>query len=213
MPVIQGGRWQRFLQKYFGIVGEVVASELAPEIYATLNIESFLDDDVLQGWNTFTGFIGTPTGAAAVTYNQIQNPAGSGVIVVVERVTVHTATTANLTIAVSLGDTLLATGLKSCTSRDKRVSSPTGIRTVSTAKLTGQNTGIAGGGAVGPILTPNLVSGATSRFEDPAAYVLMPGDAQGYFACDSTGTGVNNTNQVLSVWWRERKLESSETTA
>lgn len=217
MPVIQGGRYQRGLSKLFGVKAEVVASELAPEIYSVLELGT-LPGDILAlfGWARYSGTIVQPANAGIVSYVQIQNPVNSGVIAVVERVEGISDTTAGVGgLIVQTGDTLLSTGLIHLQCCDKRQQTPPGVRNSSSCLLAPKANGVQGGGAISGFVSQTQTIGVISLYgqDEPWwEWPLLPGDSIGFFPGNPVTTaGVQNAGLAVTIRIRERALEPSET--
>src|SRR6266849_4254937 len=79
------GRFNRFLQRYFGMKGGPPARQLASEVMATQLLFHGVENRLLEGWRRYTiGFdLGPVVGLTVAA--RIFNPVGSGVITVIEQ--------------------------------------------------------------------------------------------------------------------------------
>ena len=79
------GRYNRFLQKLFGMKGGAVAPQLASEIAPTFPLFSGVEHRYLESWNHYKSFAQVPAVVAQNDAFALVNPVGSGVIAVIER--------------------------------------------------------------------------------------------------------------------------------
>jgi hypothetical protein len=217
VPVIQGGRWQRYLQKFLGIKGEVVAPELAPEIYAVLPIGNPpLEQLVLEGWIPYAGTNSLAALAGNIPILIIQNPPGSGVIGRLRRI-IWATTAANSEVPLeitgnpnqSINPTIRGT------SRDSRARPVTLNATVqpqtSAIGLRQMNSGATLGNIDFAHIFP-ILFGTTKTYyyidlPDRVGWVINPGDQI------AVQLNVVNVAVDYTVWWEERPIESSEASA
>lgn len=213
MPVIQGGRWQRAIQKYFGIKGEVVASELAPEIYATIDIENQpFENRILYGWQSYT-FDDNRTGDATHPCQLgIHNPLTSNVLAVIERVQVHDVSSVAPVLQLRIiAGTDSVGGLTTSGRGVLRDFRNGGTRNNSACFCIFATTLAAQGTVFGdfpPELFPTALGAVFQPIIRPTdQWVLAPGETHIYTS------NINAENHRWIIQWRERALEPSEATA
>jgi hypothetical protein len=86
------GRYNRFLQKLFGMKGPASVRQLASELQPALSVFHGAENRNLEGWDRYGVALETPQVAAQFSGIALRNPAGSNVIAVVEKIAVSTAT-------------------------------------------------------------------------------------------------------------------------
>lgn len=211
MPVIQGGRWQRYLQKYFGIKGEVVASEMAPEIYAVYSVnEPELEQRFLEGWRSYFRGIQVTSAAGNVAEVILDNvsPIATPVISVVERMIVQVSSAAADVLRLAVNGAVGGAPVQGVP-RDTRMGvAQTGssVMRLSTSTPVGAGDGVEIGRLPGESFNGaqdiyRVVQGPRDEFS------VLPSETRVF---SSTGLALTMT---VMCWWRERLLESSEITA
>lgn len=100
MAKIEVGRWSDQLRRMLGMAGtSVVAAELSPEISPTIQLEGpGAEWNFLKGVRDCGGGGQLGAGAGFVSKWRFRNPAGSGVIIVIEVIALTPVATANLAI-------------------------------------------------------------------------------------------------------------------
>jgi len=199
------GRYNRALQKLFQIKGSPPAPQLAGEIAATISMFYGAENRYIEGWNRFGigVFSGVPTAAnrAAV---RIRMPANSGVVGVVERISVIKGTTTSLpqmfydSIATAMPtENVTNAGARSLDTRQQQTNSNAIVST-------SVNFGVLG--------TEAFIGACTSSvaFEfiwtDINEISLPPGSQI------TIGDDILADQLLVSFMWRERPLEESEKT-
>jgi hypothetical protein len=197
------GRYNRALQKLLGIKGGPPSPQLTSDITANIQFFHGVEVRYLEGWNRYGFFAistAVPANGSAV---QVRNPKTSGVVAVIEQLTLHITGAAN--------------GL-SCSNGTRSVDLPTPA-TPANARLdprggpttalvfSSQNTV---GGLVGDLLNIFYRSdAATGVMYDAILFQnqeipLLPGDG-------ILVSGKTLNSDVNVCWrWRERALEESE---
>src|SRR5713101_5173625 len=95
-------RYNRYLQKLFGIKGDAPVPILASEIMPSFSLFSGIENRFLESWYRYGIGIDIPAGAAGKNGQvRLRNPSGSNVLGVVEKVTMNS--TAVLTFGVQVG--------------------------------------------------------------------------------------------------------------
>lgn len=197
---ILAGRYNRFLTKLFSMKGSAPSPQASSEIGAVINFFSGVENRYLEQWETFAIASSVTGGAAQTGAARLRNPAGSNVILVIEKLTVATLVVnqANVQIASGLGD--LTTIISSANVRlDSRTRpNPTAVysQTVNLV-LAGTDDFFA---ALAANTTYDLIQ------EENQEIPLMPGDS-----CTVVQT-VTAVNMATGFRWRERFLEDSERT-
>lgn len=195
------GRYNRMLQKLFGMKGGSPAPQLASEIAPAFPLFSGAEHRYLEGWDRFAARISQAAVAAAFGQLRLRNPANSNVIAVVEKLrVVNLAAAADqpfMSLAAQAADlvTLSAYITQRFDARGRQ--NPTLISSQTTA-------GAAFGGTIHDQMA--LAAGSFGDFiiTDIQEIPILPGDA--------ITIGGNTANQLLVAhfWWRERFLEDSE---
>jgi hypothetical protein len=78
------GRYNRFFQKLFAMKGGPPAPQLASEVGCNLPLFSGVENRYLEGWERFGNGIVTGAVAAQTSAFRFRNPAGSGLVAVLE---------------------------------------------------------------------------------------------------------------------------------
>jgi hypothetical protein len=200
------GRFNRALQKHFGLKGGPPAPQLASEIAPTMNMFYGVENRYLEGWNRFgNSNIISAGGAGNRSGFRIRNPKGSNVIAVIEKWMVIEPTAVqdqpfvNFSI-LDPGTLAAASVIVVNTGLDNR-GSPTPNMDLSASSNVGALLGVQ-------ILQAALAANSSFEFisfEDQEL-PLPPNSGYTLYA--------NTLNQQLlySILWRERVLEASETT-
>ncbi len=208
---ILSGRYNRALQKIFAIKGSPPVRQLGGEIMPIVQIFYGVENRYLEAWDRFAGSLNAPLVAGARSACQIRNPVGSGVIAVFERIQVAISTASAAPAFVSMSQGVLTTDLTNVFvgfRLDKRG------RPNST--LIPSSTAAAGVGDLGAIQLSIPVVAATGAsfqsgsmqdviLDENMEWPLLPGEGLRW--------AVNLVSQgtVVSLIWRERSLEESET--
>ena len=204
---ILSGRYNRILQKLFGMKGGPPAAQLAGEIQPSLQFFRGQEERYLEGWTLVSGFGTTVATAGSTGKFRIRNPTNSGVILVITK----------LAIADRQATNTFTIGWGPANNADfGNQTNPTVID----ARLRQPGVG-ASGPVVGRFTFAQDATGATgtgvgifavdaaNKFYDmilthDQEMVMLPGDGLGIFA--------QNVNQSEELWvmWRERAMEESE---
>src|SRR5260370_18480671 len=104
------GRYNRMLQKLFGMKGGVVAPQLASEISAAFPLFSGVENRYLESWNRFTSVVNQVALAGTPAQWQLRNTT-SNVIAVIEKLTISSSTAQLVAVTTDLtpGQALSAT--------------------------------------------------------------------------------------------------------
>jgi hypothetical protein len=199
------GRFNRALQKVFGLKGGPPAPQLAGEIGATVNMLWGAETQYLEGWQNYAIAVVVAVGGAGTRCGvRIDNPKGSNVCAVIEKITFvgQPAVTDNPQVNYSI--------LSSGPMPGGVITANIGLdqRGPQTPQLpvTAQNTAAA-------ILGINIWQGAlavnsvvdviqTEHQELP----LLPNSSYSFYSA------VLNQSLSVNIMWRERPLEASEIT-
>ena|SRR5260221_6638307 len=197
------GRFNRALQKTFGMKGGPPSAQLATEIQPNVNMFWGVEQRYLEGWGRF-GVSTTQVagGAGNRSAFRFRNPAASGFVAVIEKLLVSvaladqpfvtvstTAATADLTNTVITANSAL----------DNRGSQSPGL------SITASGAAIIVGIAIAQVSLPAVANYDFLAFEEQELTIL-PGSSYTLYS--------NVLNQALnfSMFWRERVLEDSEKT-
>jgi len=189
---IQVGRFNALLSKLFGITG-APSPVLATDVFPNIVVESDRPEwSFLKGEKLLGGYYGLAAGGAG-TYGKLQlwNPAGSGVLAVVEKFFI--TATANTSWYALFSQTLVSATSATLRSRDTRAAvNPTCyLRYLVDASTPGNR--LIGG---------DCTSGSPVILDIPM--IVSPG----YGFHIQLGA---NTTAYVAMLWRERVLERSET--
>ena len=195
------GRYNKALQRAFGIKASAPVRQLGGEILPVTTIFRGVEEHYLESWNLWGATRNIVANVGNVGTFQLRVPTTSNVIVVVEKLTV-TSTNAAIEILVGTkaSTTDLATALASVTRETRQLATTSSAAIVSTTNVTvpGPNAfyeGIAGSAGFQQnemILTPNQ------------EVVITPGFVL------QVQTLTANVSLIVSIFWRERYLEESE---
>lgn len=195
------GRHNRFLQKYFGLKGGPPSPQLSSEVQPTFELESAMnvENRFVHSWRIFGGFgFGAAGGAGNRSAVQLFNPATSGVIAIIEKVTYFSSATDTPSLTRSALPTGLTTGVGQG-SRDLRAAA------VSSCLL---KTSVNAGAVGGFILWEGSVPAANNQVDVIQTHnqelALLPGDNYTLFG------GTLNQAVNVSFFWRERAQEEGE---
>lgn len=206
MSLITGGRSNRFLQKYFGIKGEVTAPELGPEIHpvvqvTNLPLEHRILDSIQSYWcdsGQITGAVGAPATVA------IRNPPLSNVQMVVKRLLAWYTPT-------SLPDWLIVGPITAGTaptrfgqSRDSRARGVAGAARSTCGVTTFTDLAAQGGFNNFPIGQPVTGMQLHIPFDCGEGFVVNPGEQV------LIQTHNNAEKLAVTLFWIERAYEPSE---
>src|SRR5260370_38399849 len=100
------GRYNRMLQKLFGMKGGVVAPQLASEISAAFPLFSGVENRYLESWNRFTSVVNQVALAGTPAQCQLRNTT-SNVIAVIDKLPTPSGTAQHLPVC-SAGTTCQA---------------------------------------------------------------------------------------------------------
>lgn len=193
------GRYNRFLQKLFGLKGGPPAPQLASEIMPVFPHFSGAEHRYLESWDRFGATLLAPQVASVTSGVQIRNPAGSNVVAVLEKILVNTTVIGDVVVlgnGVTADLPTVVTGVQ----LDKR-------GRVGSTCIVSANT-VASVGASNPFLSVKVVVNTPFDFivTDIQEITLLPGD--GILA----KMGAVSEDIRVSFLWRERFLEEGERT-
>jgi len=198
---ILAGRFNRALQKFFGMKGGPPAAQLASEISTNVQFNQMgADFRWLEGWERFWSFIALGPSVGNNNGVQLRNPLTSGIVAVIEKISFHQngADFLNVTVTHN-GITGDLTNVSASDRQDVRgrVNSTLVLSSFSPATLLAIQT--------------QRYSGNTANLEvneiltDNQELLMLPGDVMRF-----TSIGANLIT-VMNFIWRERALEESET--
>jgi hypothetical protein len=203
---ILAGRFNRALQKLTSMKGGPPAAQLATEISTNIQFNAMgADFRYLEGWNRFGAVINLAAVAANQSGIRLRNPAGSNVIVVIEKLFLSLqAGVQFLAVQGPVGTDLATVATSAGLNFDTRGNPGT------VAVLSSQNNAVAV-----PALTSSQIYWLINALAaistdiiltDDQELTILPGVAHQW-----TVTNVNNA-LAMAIWWRERFLEDSERT-
>ncbi len=197
------GRYNRALQKLLGIKGSPPVRQVGGEIMPILGMFYGVDNRFLETWYRYAFNFDQPAIAGLTTAVRFRNPAGSGVIAVLESVKIWSAGAQNIQMRQRdvIGDVNLGTAfqIQGIERRQFGVSTQRSNTNIS-QDLAGNQQGTivnmfpmpAGGQPLEQILF------------DEQEFVVDPGQWFQWFG------DLANTRWVINFIWRERPLEESE---
>ena len=202
---ILSGRFNRFLQKLFSMKGGPPAPQLSGDIQMSLNFFNGVENRWLEGWNRFGVGAFCPGVAAQNSHIRFLNPVTSGVVAVIERLSISEATADTIFISQDTGQANLtnAIGQRCLDNRPVRGSTSTLGAACQTSFL--QNVAI-NGGIIARINVPAFNDVLVLATTDNQEITILPGDS-----LEVTSTNAN-VNMIANIIWRERPLEDSEKT-
>ena len=217
--LVNQGRWSDLL-KNLGVVKGLDHVELLSQLTGALVLENdrpehkFLAGERL-GWGQL---LLAAAGAGVIGHVGIRNPAGSGIIVIVENFECFPQTTRRVYMELSRGGTWTQANTEQ--PRDTRWQ-PTGAFGVGAPNIAGQ---IVSGRSDTLGVVPFVVGETTGGFnivattaavanfrQVPTGIVLAPGDIFSLASSDGAGGNIANEAFQASYVWRERTLEPTET--
>ena len=197
---ILAGRYNRFLQKLFAMKGGPPVPQLGGEIMPNLPLFSGAENRYLEQWDRFWIAMSVTGGAAQQAATRIRNPGGSGVLAVIEKITVAAPATLQQvqlqqqTTGADLTGLLSNATLMRMDARGRR--SPTCVISTTTNYAAGPQ-------ANGQCML-NVGVSYDFIFTDSQEITLLPGDDVTVF------DGTVNVQLLNSIMWRERAMEESE---
>jgi hypothetical protein len=200
---ILAGRYNRMLQKLFGMKGGAPAPSLAGDIQPSFPLFAGAELRFLESWDRFGFFAAFAAGGAGNrSAVRLRNPLGSNTIAILEKIVYNN------------NDLATSTAQFSYTALRADLTSPQAVsafdsrgRPGSTCVPSGQNLSVlAISGTIIHQLTLPTNGSQDIIFTDIQELPLLPGNE--FNVWDLT------VNQALAVtiWWRERALEESERT-
>jgi hypothetical protein len=194
------GRYNRFMQKLFGMKGGPPAPQLASEIAPAFPLFSGAENRYLEGWNTFMSSAQIAANVAQNGQLRIRNPAASNVIAVIEKIQVGGTNAIESAIKIGIGGTQGDLGaVQNGVALDSRGNANSSM-IVSTSNVA-VFTGVQIWDCVAPANTMT-----DALFTDMQELPLVPGS---FYAI---GAVTVNQLVIINIKWRERFLEDSERT-
>jgi|SRR6267378_1577910 len=199
------GRFNRFLQRYLSMKGGPPAAQLASEIAPNLNLEDAtnLENRWLMQVRSYGLALTSPAVAAQLSAARIANPAGSGAVIVVEKISGTQGAIASLLYTLTRGPVGGGnlTAPVSGANRDLRQGSTSG----SVAQL---SVGSAAANTGAGLAFVSALQNTTGEFilDEDQEIVVMPNDIL------TVWSSAINTQVLITFFWRERALEEGELT-
>jgi hypothetical protein len=196
------GRYNRFLQKLFGMKGSPPAPQLASEIGATFEIENPpVEDRILLGWNRF-GLSTSVTGVAGASV-RFRNPTNNNVVAVFESFIVASGASPDQPFLELARFTADYAGLLSGRRLDARMD-PANVGASFSLVASSATSRVSLGSVV--FRQINLGANISQDFvlHPDQELTLLPGDAL------QVNSGQNANTLLICAIWRERTLEESE---
>lgn len=188
-------RYSRFMQKLFGMKGDVAVKQIAGEVMPVIPFFVGAEMRFLELWDRYGGVSSQPATAAVTSGSRIINPAGSNVIAVIEKVLILSSV-ADPGIGLDNGLTASLANPDVTRRLDSRSRAVGNLLTShATSPVAGNQFGATG-----------VTAGSPTDFiqTDIQEFPLLPGDGL------QVRTSVVNTTLTISYVWRERFLEDSE---
>jgi hypothetical protein len=199
------GRFNRALQKVFSIKGGPPSPQLSTEIQPNVSMLWGVETRYLEGWGRFGIALGIVAGGAGTRSSfRIDNPKGSNVCAVIEKLTIIAPS--GLTDSPQLSYSILSSGDQA--NPAIAVNSGFDNRGPQTPQLHTSGQSIAQSILGVPIWQQNLAAGASAEviIMDDQELPLMPNSSYTIYS------NVLNQGLNATIWWRERPLEASEVT-
>jgi hypothetical protein len=197
------GRYNSLLTKLLSIKGPAPSPVVAPEIMPVLTLESDRPEWLFLGGQRLLWGLALQNSAVALrALSALENPAGSGVLVVLERLSFIAVTGA---MPFHIRPISGASGLPAsggAVARDTRLN-PAGTAVSSAAIM---NSGQAGAPPINGSDAYHSVAPVNVVQEIPIQLMLTPG-----FGVVVYGEAAVGQDYRLTWWWRERALEEAET--
>jgi hypothetical protein len=198
---ILAGRLNNALKKFLSMKGPAPSPQIASEFAATLALYWGVENRFLEEWGRFATTLPVTGGAAQFAAARLRNPAGSNIVVIVEKLTAASTTTDQATWFLSAQ----AADLTTLTTITNVRLDPRGGKRDPVAQLsTTTNYSAPANSARYRGIYPANTAYDFIQCENQEITVL-PGDA-----LDLAGSGVANQLIIPSFLWRERILEESE---
>jgi hypothetical protein len=200
------GRFNNFIKKFMGFKGQSPAPQLASEITPAFTLDNGVENRFLMSWYRWgTGIQFAPTAAQANSV-RLRNPAGSKVIVVLEKVSMS-----SLANDIVSGGRILSAGVLVTSDLTTRNAVSLDLRQQQ-IPFAGMNSTLKVSSAQGTSPNTDTVFLEMLQASDNVDFILsddqqialMPGD------CWQFDTTTVNTRTLFSAVWRERVLEESE---
>jgi hypothetical protein len=195
------GRYNRLIQKLFGMKGDASLFQFSTEMMAVLPMFIGAENRYLESWDRF-GICAQQSGVAAVlTTFKIRNPVGSNVVAVMEKIATEINAVDEITLQGGTdqtdGATIMPTVGANWDLRSQRLQGATCI--------------VSRSGLAAP---PSMVARARCQQVANTTYDFITTDVQEVTLLPGASLQlVNTTPNVTSggtFWWRERLLEESE---
>jgi hypothetical protein len=199
---ILSGRFNRSLQKIFGIKGPPPVRQLGGEVMPVHMLGTGVESRYLEGWNRFAAAQSDAALAANTDAVRLRNPSGSNVIAVIEKILVDSNTSQLFTLSLGPAAVALAGGAQVLT--NARLDARTNINP--TLEISGANNSPAGISSQKLVFLVVANASIDLIFFEDQEITLLPGDGV------QLTTSVVNTTLDVSFIWRERLLEESERT-
>ena len=195
------GRYARGLQKTFGIKGTPPSKQLGGDIVPTFPIRPGTDYDYLNSVNRYGGAATGGAVAGQVSFMQLRNPAGSGVVAEILKITVAMGVAGVLEIAFGVG---VAQGAS--TIAPGRLDGRLGNNAFPSSLVLTVGSAVSPAGGL-PVIWQfrrSTIDALDVILTEQHQLPLLPGDVAILF-CNQVNTALDGT-----IWWRERVLEDSE---
>ena len=195
---LQINRYDRLIRRLGNVVGEgAIVTGVLPDVFPTIDVEDLQTDGWgVAGWRPAMGGGLLTAAAGQRPHVQIHNPAGSGVMTVVEGVFI--STNANSRIDFNIHDAVLTTLQVSGRWRDRR------FPTLNFPVTQVRSQSIVGSPIVS-VMSQFVVANQSVQWLPPKGVIVL---------IAGTGLAFSNVNAAtqLSVnfFWRERAIEPAE---
>jgi len=192
------GRYNKALQRAFGIKASAPVRQLGGEIMPTTSIFRGVEERYLESWFRWAIAVNLAAGVGNVGTIQVRNPTASNVLAVIEKVTLASTGAEDFSVGYIATTTDLVTSVTA-------VTLDTRIQVAQGAALVGSSTNAST--PPGPLAQEIARGGGVSiqlMFNENQEVVITPG-----FAYRVQGD-VANQIMIVTIQWRERYLEESE---
>jgi|SRR5882672_1724468 len=200
---ILSGRFNRSLQKIFGIKGSPPVRQLGGEIMPVHIVQSGAEHRYLESWQRYCVAFDVAAVAANQSGWRLRNPTTSNVIAVFEKILLAATALDSYFLRIGLTSVDLANPSTLTNARldNRGTQSPTLVGTQ-------QNTAVTVPTFGGIIMEPFIAANTNIDLiaTDIQEFPMLPGDAL-QMSCNQV-----NERLITTVMWRERALEESEKT-
>lgn len=202
------GRYNRALQKLLGIKGSPPVRQVGGEIMPIFTVFYGAENRFLEAWYRYGFAFDQPAVGGLTTAVRVRNPTASGILTVLESIKLWSAGAQNLQIrqrANSVVDADLGTGTNIFSMEQRTKPTPISNQQFASTHLSTDLAGNQQGTLMYMIPMPAGGNVVELINDENQEIVIDPGQWLNFFG------DLANTRWVMSLTWRERQIEESET--